>query len=108
MSASPQQFDKVSVVCKANVYFGGKVVSHVVLFPDGSKKTLGLIYPGDFTFDTGKPEIMEIIAGSCRVKVKGATAWTTYSAGTSFQVPGNSAYDISVADGVTEYICYYC
>jgi len=108
MSSAPQQFDNVSVVCKANVYFDGKVVSHTVLFPDGNKKTLGLIYPGDFTFNTGAPEIMEIIAGTCRVKVKGETAWTEYAAGTSFKVPANSAFDISVAGGVTEYICYYC
>jgi len=108
MSAFPQQFDNVSVVCKANLYFDGKVISHTVLFPDGGKKTLGLIYPGDFTFNTGAPEVMEIIAGSCRVKVKGETAWTTYPAGTAFKVPGNSAYDICVAEGVTEYICYYC
>ncbi|HYF49103.1 MAG TPA: pyrimidine/purine nucleoside phosphorylase, partial [Planctomycetota bacterium] len=38
--SSPTQFDNVSVVCKANVYFEGRVVSHSVLFKDGSKKTL--------------------------------------------------------------------
>ena len=50
------QFDNVSVVKKANVYFDGKVVSHTVLFADGAKKTIGLIYPGSFTFNTGAPE----------------------------------------------------
>lgn len=104
----PQQFDNVSVVCKANVYFDGKVVSHSVLFADGSKKTLGLIYPGTFTFNTGAPEIMEMTAGSSKVRIKGETEWKTYAAGTAFKVPGNSAFDITVEDGIAEYICYYC
>lgn len=105
--SSPQQFDQVSVVCKANVYFDGKVVSHTVLFAGGVKKTVGLIYPGTFTFNTGAPEKMEIIAGACRVRLKGQTAWTDYPAGTAFDVPGNSAFDISVASGIAEYICSF-
>ena len=103
----PEKFEKVSVVCKANVYFDGKVVSHSVLFPDGSKKTLGLIYPGSFTFNTGTPETMEIVAGSCRVRLKGETAWKTYAAGVAFKVPGQSAFDIAVDGGIAEYICSY-
>lgn len=101
------QFDNVSVVAKANVYFDGKVVSHTLLFPDDSKKTLGLIYPGSFTFNTGAPERMEIVAGSCEVRLKGATDWTAYTAGSHFDVPGNSAFDIRVGSGLTEYICSF-
>ncbi len=106
MSAA-KQFDNVSVVAKANVYFDGKVVSHTVLFAGGVKKTVGLIYPGSFTFNTGAPEIMEIIAGSCEVRLKGETAWKTYAAGTAFNVPGQSAFDIKVAAGIAEYICSF-
>ena len=102
-----KQFDSVSVVCKANVYFDGKVISHTVLLPGGVKKSIGLIYPGQYTFNTGVPEIMEIIAGSCRAKVKGASAWTDYAAGTSFKVPGNSAFDIAVESGIAEYVCSF-
>ena len=106
MSAA-KQFDQVSVVTKANVYFDGKVVSHTVLLAGNVKKTIGLIYPGSFTFNTGAPEVMEIIAGSCRVRLKGESAWKDYAAGTSFQVPGNSAFDISVASGIAEYVCSF-
>ncbi len=105
--SSPVQFDNVSVVCKANVYFDGKVVSHTVLFPDGSKKTLGLIYPGAFTFNTGAPECMEIVAGACRVKVAGQTEWTVYTADTYFDVPGQSSFEIAVDEGVAEYVCSF-
>lgn len=106
MSGS-RQFEKVSVVCKANVYFDGKVVSHTILFHDGTKKSVGLIYPGQYTFNTGAPEIMEIIAGSCRAKVKGEAEWKEYPAGTSFKIDGNSSFDISVASGIAEYICSF-
>jgi len=56
MTDKTVQFDSVSVVAKANVYFDGKVVSHTVRFKDGSKKTVGLIYPGVNTYNTGRPE----------------------------------------------------
>lgn len=103
----PQQFDNVSVVCKANVYFNGGVVSHSVLFKDGSKKTLGLIYPGSYNFKTDAPERMDIVAGGCRVKLAGETDWNAYKAGESFQVPGKSAFDIQVEQGQAEYICSF-
>ncbi len=105
--STPNQFDSVSVITKANVYFDGKVVSHSVLFNDGSKKTLGLIYPGAFYFGTGAAEIMEIVAGSCSVKLKGESDWKTYTAGTRFQVPANSGFDIKVESGICEYICSF-
>jgi uncharacterized protein YaiE (UPF0345 family) len=99
-------FENVSVAAKANVYFDGKVVSHTVIFPDGSKKTLGLIYPGTYTFNTGAPEEMKIIAGTCQARLAGVTGWTSY-AGTQFDVPGNSAFDITVESGIAEYICSF-
>ncbi len=106
--SAPAQFDNVSVVCKANLYFDGKVVSHTVLFADGSKKTLGLIYPGSFTFNTGAPERMDITAGSCRVMVAGQNDWQPFGAGTFFNVPGNSSFDIAVDEGaVAEYLCSF-
>lgn len=107
MAETAVQFDGVSVVAKANVYFDGKVVSHTVLFADGSKKTVGLIYPGTYTFNTGRPEKMAIIAGACKARNKGAKDWTDYPAGTFFKVPGNAAFDITVEQGITEYICSF-
>lgn len=107
MSQVPSQFDGVSVVCKANVYFDGKVVSHSVIFPDGTKKTLGLIYAGTYTFNTGAPECMEIVAGVCRAKIAGESDWKEYGAGTYFDVPGQSSFDIAVDAGIAEYVCSF-
>lgn len=107
MSSLPEQFAGVTVATKANVYFDGNVVSHTVLFNDGSKKTLGLIRPGSYHFNTGAPERMEIVAGKCRVKVDGATAEHEHPSGTHFDVPGNSGFTITVTDGLCEYICSF-
>jgi uncharacterized protein YaiE (UPF0345 family) len=101
------QFENVTAVCKANIYFDGKVVSHTVLFGDGSKKTLGLIYPGNYNFSTGTAEKMEITSGECRVKLSGETSWRTFSAGTFFRVPAKSSFDIAVDNGIAEYVCSY-
>ena len=104
---APSQFDNVSVVCKANVYFDGKVVSHAVIFGDATKKTIGLIYPGSYEFNTGAPEKMDIIAGSCKVKIAGESNWTSYSAGSFFNVAANSSFEIVVDEGIAEYLCSY-
>jgi purine/pyrimidine-nucleoside phosphorylase len=103
----PAHFEQVTAVAKANVYFDGKVVSHTVLFPDGSKKTLGLIYPGSYHFGTNQAERMEIVAGECGVKLDGQTTPNTYAAGHAFKVPAKSGFDIAVKSGICEYICSF-
>ncbi len=100
-------FQNVEVLTKANVYFDGKVVSHTVRFSDGSKKTLGLIYPGNYHFGTERPELMQISAGECRVRIKGEEEFKPYAAGTAFRVPGNSGFDIAVDAGIAEYVCSF-
>ena len=107
MSAIPSEFTNVTAVAKANVYFEGKVVSHSILFADGSKKTLGLIYPGSYHFGTDKAERMEIVAGNCEVKLDGSESKTRYTAGQYFDVTAKSGFDITVADGIAEYICSF-
>jgi purine/pyrimidine-nucleoside phosphorylase len=101
------QFDNVSVVKAANVYFDGKCVSHTVIFPDGSKKTIGVILPASLVFNTGAPEVMETVAGSCRVRLKGEGEWKTYATGEAFKVPGDSSFDIEVVGEPYHYVCYY-
>lgn len=103
----PTQFEGVTAVAKANVYFDGKVVSHTLRFEDGSKKTLGLIYAGDYHFGTDAPERMDIVAGKCDVKLDGSETWTSYEGGTSFHVPGKSGFSIRVPAGIAEYVCSF-
>ncbi|HVY69803.1 MAG TPA: pyrimidine/purine nucleoside phosphorylase [Verrucomicrobiae bacterium] len=107
MSTNSTEFRGVTAVAKANIYFDGKVVSHSIVFPDGSKKTLGLIYPGKFHFGTEKAERMEIVAGACTVKLDGQTTTTTYTPGQFFDVAAKSGFHIEVASGICEYICSF-
>lgn len=100
------QFDQVSVIKRANVYFDGKCVSHTVLFADGTRKTLGVILPGTLNFGTDAPELMEVQAGQCRIRLEGSDEWKTYGAGDSFSVPGKSRFDIDVIETL-DYVCSY-
>jgi uncharacterized protein YaiE (UPF0345 family) len=107
MATIPNEFRGVTALTKANVYFEGKVVSHTVLFPDGSKKTLGLIYPGQYHFGTDKAERMELTSGQCTIKLDGTSTPATYGAGQAFDVLAKAGFDIEVKSGICEYICSY-
>jgi len=98
--------DGVSVNTQASVYFNGKCVSHGITFPDGTKKSVGVILPATLTFNTGAPEIMEGVAGSCEYKLKGTDAWVKAGAGEKFSVPGNSSFEIRVTEAY-HYICHF-
>ena len=100
------QFTNVTVVKKANVYFDGKVTSRTLLFPDGSKKTLGVILPGQYSFGTGDKEIMELLAGDLEVQLPGSTAWRKVKVGESFEVPAKSKFAVKVAL-FADYCCSY-
>lgn len=100
------QFDNVSVITKSNIYFDGKCVSHTLQFADGTKKTIGVIFPSTLTFNTGAPEIMEVNGGKCRVRLQGEESWKTYAAGQRFEVAGNSSFDIETIETL-DYICHF-
>lgn len=103
------QIDNISVTTQANVYFDGKCVSHGITLADGSKKSVGVVFPAALTFKTGAPEIMECVAGGCEYKLAGSNEWLTSKPGDKFNVPGNSSFDIRIPEGVVayHYICHF-
>jgi purine/pyrimidine-nucleoside phosphorylase len=101
------QFDNVSVLKQANVYFDGKCVSHTIVLADGVKKSVGVVLPSTLTFNTGAPEIMETVAGSVRYRLKGESGWKVAKAGEKFSIPGNSSFDIEVTDEPYHYVCHF-
>jgi purine/pyrimidine-nucleoside phosphorylase len=107
MSKVPEDFVGVTVVTKANVYFDGRVVSHAIMLPDGSKKTIGLIFPGEYHFNTQAAEKMQIVAGNCTVVLDGAAGAKSYAPGEEFDVPGKSGFTIRVEQGICEYVCSF-
>ncbi|GAB1256899.1 pyrimidine/purine nucleoside phosphorylase [Aurantivibrio plasticivorans] len=100
------QFENVTIVKAANLYFDGKVTSRTILFPNGERKTLGILNPGEYTFGTEEKEIMELLAGDVQVKLPGETDFTAYQGGDTFEVPANASFDIKVLS-VTDYCCSY-
>ena len=102
----PEFFEHVKVITKANIYFDGGVTSRTVMFEDGSKKTLGIMQPGQYEFNTGKPELMEITSGELEVLLPGTTEWKTVKGGESFDVPANSSFTMKVK-AVTDYVCSF-
>jgi len=99
-------FTNVTIEKAANIYFDGKVTSRTIKFADGSHKTLGIMLPGDYSFNTDAAEIMEIQAGSMDIRLSGSDEWLTYGAGTRFEVPANSSFDLKVT-AVADYCCSY-
>lgn len=100
------EFSNVTVVKKANTYFGGSVTSRTVKFPDGSRKTLGLMLPGEYEFDTADKELMEILAGEAEVLLPGEESWRVFREGDTFEVKADSSFKINTA-GILDYCCSY-
>jgi len=99
------RFDNVSVVREANIYFDGKVTSRSVDFPDGSRKTLGIMLPGEYEFNTDDKELMEVISGNLDVLLPGLE-WQNIQGGESFEVPGKSTFQLKVVE-ITDYCCSF-
>ncbi|WP_068776184.1 pyrimidine/purine nucleoside phosphorylase [Paenibacillus sp. FJAT-26967] len=100
------KFDNVTVVKQANVYFDGKVTSRAVIFADGTKKTLGIMLPGEYEFGTDSKEIMEILAGDLRVLLPGSSEWIEIQGQGEFTVPANAKFKLEIRT-VTDYCCSY-
>jgi uncharacterized protein YaiE (UPF0345 family) len=100
------EFNQVTVIKKANVYFGGNVVSRTVKFGDGSMKTLGFMQPGEYTFNTADKEIMEILDGELEVLLPDSDTWLAVTGGESFDVPANAAFTVKIKTP-TDYCCSF-
>jgi purine/pyrimidine-nucleoside phosphorylase len=100
------EFKNVTIIKKANVYFDGKVTSRTVVFQDGSRKTLGIMLPGEYEFNTVDREIMEILAGDLDVLLPGADGWKTVTGGEAFEVPAQSRFSLKVKS-LTDYCCSF-
>ncbi len=101
-----KQFENVAVEIEGNSYFDGAVTSRTVNFPDGSRKTLGFMLPGEYEFGTAEAELMEITLGELEVRLPDSDAWVKIKGGESFNVPADSKFRVKVRT-VTDYCCSY-
>ncbi|PKM93574.1 MAG: hypothetical protein CVU84_15470 [Firmicutes bacterium HGW-Firmicutes-1] len=100
------QFEGVTIIKKANIYFNGKVTSRTVLLENGEKKTLGIMLPGEYEFGTDSKEVIEVLAGSMDIMLPGSEEWVTYYQGDSFEVPEQSKFKLNIKE-VADYCCSY-
>ena len=99
-------FQNVEINKKANIYFDGKVTSRLIKTAEGESKTLGVMLPGSYHFNTDSEELMELTQGTCKVKLDGSDEWKDYKGGESFTVAANSGFDIEVTE-LLDYICHF-
>ncbi|MFL6660091.1 MAG: pyrimidine/purine nucleoside phosphorylase [Massilia sp.] len=98
--------DNVTLHKKSNVYFEGKCVSHTVTMADGSRSTVGVIFPSLLAFNTAAAETMEIVSGKCKVKLPGDEAWHLVEGGQQFHVAANSSFEIETLE-LVDYVCHF-
>jgi uncharacterized protein YaiE (UPF0345 family) len=90
---------------KHNIYFEGNVQS-VGFERNGRRHTVGVIDAGEFHFDTSAPERMTVVSGELAVRLGAQKEWHVYPAGTSFEVPGKSGFDVR-ASHPAAYLCEF-
>ncbi|MGW8288124.1 MAG: pyrimidine/purine nucleoside phosphorylase [Desulfobulbales bacterium] len=100
------EFKNVTIIKKANIYFDGRVTSRTVIFPSGTKKTLGIMLPGQYEFNTNEKEIMEIISGDLEILLPQEEGWRSIRDGDVFEVPAQSKFGLKI-NSITDYSCSF-
>jgi len=100
------KLENISMIKEANIYFDGKVTSRAIFLADGTKQTLGVMMPGDYTFDTQEAEIMEMMSGELEIRLSGENVFRILNTPETFSVPANSSFDLKIKT-VTDYCCSY-
>lgn len=90
---------------KNNSFFEGKVQS-VGFERNGRRQTVGVIDVGEFHFNTDAPERMTVVSGELWAKLPGESMMRAYPAGTAFEVPGKSGFDVK-ATAPAAYLCEF-
>ena len=82
------------------------MTSRTIIFGNGAKKTIGIMQPGEYEFNTGKAEIMEIMTGDLDVLLPGQSEWKKIKSGESFHVSANSKFKMRVKS-LSDYCCSF-
>ena len=90
---------------KHNAYFDGQVQS-LGYERNGRRATVGVINPGEYHFGTDGAERMTVVSGELQAKLDGTSAWVVYPAGTAFEVPQKSGFDVK-ASAPAAYLCEF-
>ena len=100
------KYKDVNVDKIANIYFKGNVISRNIFLKDSSRKTLGVMLPGNYEFSTDTREFMEIISGKLNLKLQNDEDWKSIKDGMDFIIPKNSSFKVEVLE-LVNYTCSY-
>lgn len=89
---------------KHNSYFEGGVQS-IGFERNGMKATVGVIAPGEYHFSTAAAERMTVTSGTLQANL--GDGWTTYPAGTVFEIAAHSGFDVRAVGGPAAYLCEF-
>jgi uncharacterized protein YaiE (UPF0345 family) len=90
---------------KHNTYFEGQVQS-IGFERLGRRITAGVIAPGEYHFGTDAPERMTVTSGELFARLPGTSDWRPYPAGTVFEIPGKSGFDVRATEPAA-YLCEF-
>ena len=98
-------FENIKIAKKANILYDGHVTSRTIEFPDGSKKTLGIMLPGEYEFTTIHENVIDVQSGELEVLLP-AQEWKKIVAPQTFKVPANSRFKLKVVS-LIDYCCSF-
>jgi uncharacterized protein YaiE (UPF0345 family) len=91
-------------VIKVNEYLEGKV-KRLGFELDGTQYTVGVMLPGEYSFDTEKEEHITVTIGEVEIRPPGA-GWKPAKTGEVVVIPANSRFDLKI-EKPASYICMY-
>ncbi len=99
------EFNNVSIAKAANILFDGNITSRTIVFEDNSRKTLGIMLPGEYELNTVHKEVMDIQRGVLEVMLP-AQDWVKYEGPASFEIQANSKFKSRV-HSLVDYCCSF-
>lgn len=89
-----------------NQYFNGRVKS-IRFENQHGKFTCGVMMQGEYEFSTQSREVMTVISGQMKVKIKEQDDWKTYQSFESFTIEPNNNFRVIITDTACAYLCKY-
>ncbi len=98
-------FENITIAKEANILYDGKITSRGITFGDGSKKTLGIMLPGEYELNTVNKTTIDINSGIMEVMLP-AEDWVEYVAPATIEIAQNSKYKLKVTS-LVDYCCSF-
>ncbi len=99
------EFTNISIAKQANILYDGNITSRSITFEDGSKKTLGIMLPGEYELNTVNKTVLEINTGAVNVMLP-AEDWVEYVSPAKIEIDQNSKYKLRVIS-LVDYCCSF-